>query len=1082
MKTNHANTKKTSMILLSLFFSFMLMLSYPVYAYFRQALKDNVRPTLDIRLLFGMLDESLGSGEWGSDTNPYLIENEEHLLNLYVLQNSPDSFLINEDSVFQVSNELGDPVYVGGISANQMFNMKSIGNEQYPFVSRLRGVTTTDTSKFITLPTGEVTDTSVFGNIQIVPISGQVDIGLFGNVGPSEAEGAQLDPNNYIGAIANLLLYNIQVKSATFGSHIADHNYNVTTGTFESNHIGILVGHAQYVNLDRISVYYSTTNQVAHVPAFDINAGDQAKYTTSGGIVGYYKRVVIDGETEFPVSSDGTAQGIGSNATGLGLGIVYSTDIWTFMEEKTTVGSPAPNSSYDLQTTFGNALYGADNSYFHIGVFTFAHSRQTRGKDRLAKLWSTAGSNQWTIATNGTTGYSSSNKNMGAATKYFTKKITRTELVTTSNAAWTNTTSNGLINTSYRSNTNYRYMITYESGGKSYALVRYGSQAIGVQINPANLIIPNGELKYYTFENLSTRTADLNYPPKTEGFSYRYETPTDIEIRYEGTTSITYNYGAKLQYAVYGNLVTETVGGVTNILDAPRPLRIYSASGVTPTTSFMATASAANPPYVEGYRISPINPTTTFTTFKLQRTGTSSTGNRSGIYATFDPATGFSATTTASAATAFSLYAVRYTTNTSVPAETPVATTYQLQEFTPTTSAPKKTYNTEENVLLYTGTPNDASATNRYKYQMQSIQSLEWYDNDDNIITKGDTALVMSDPTSYYYIRNAQGMDIYFGVNTSIPSPIGPGTINVPEGSIGFTVNGSPTTVPKAKVHVIVATDPNQGVEQHITISRFGSGSTLVGDRVVQSSFILPPAPSVPDIGTQPIYLTDGASTYTVYPNFNTLLVAYTFEVNVETVAITYFLEASRGTAKFVYLAGERLAANDYNPLHENDVQFPQLKGLDYVFNLDKSITVGGVTQTKKYIATVGSAEYVSSLTVPYFGIKSNPAFNKDAIPLQDHYLITAVTGFNFTYNISRIYDPATEEKYHMYISILANMNGSGYTPVITVNQLKIIQQNMNFNFTENSYLDTSTYEYIYSDRVVMNINGYLLNDWSVLN
>ena len=94
----------------SLFFSFMLMLSYPVYAYFRQALKDNVRPTLDIRLLFGMLDESLGSGEWGSDTNPYLIENEEHLLNLYVLQNSPDSFLINEDSVFQVSNELGDPV------------------------------------------------------------------------------------------------------------------------------------------------------------------------------------------------------------------------------------------------------------------------------------------------------------------------------------------------------------------------------------------------------------------------------------------------------------------------------------------------------------------------------------------------------------------------------------------------------------------------------------------------------------------------------------------------------------------------------------------------------------------------------------------------------------------------------------------------------------------------------------------------------------------------------------------------------------------------------------------------------------
>ena len=1079
MKTNQTKTKKTTLIaMISIFFSFMLTLSYPVYAFFRDTIEENVRPTIDIRLLFGMLDESIASGDWGSDTNPYLIMNEEHLLNLYVLQNSPDSFLINENSVFQVSDEFGYPEYVGGVSANQLFGMKSIGNEQYPFVSRLRGVTTTDPSKFITLPTGEVTDTSVFGNIQIVPVPGQVDIGLFGNVGPSEAEGSQLDPSNYIGAISNLLLYNIQVKSTTYGANIPSHNYNVTTGTFETNHIGILVGHAQYVNLEQISVYYSQTNQVAHINAFDISAGDQAKYTTSGGIVGYYKRVVIDGETEYPVSSDGTAQGIGSNSTGLGLGIVYSKDIWTFMEEKTTVGSPAPNSSYDLQTTFGNALYGADNSYFHIGVFTFAHSRQTKGKDRLAKLWSTAGSNQWTIATNGTSGYTSSNKASGPATKYFTKKITRSELVTTSNGTWKNTTTNGLINTSYRSNTNYRYLITYENAGKVYALVRYGSSAIGVEINPANLVIPNGELKYYTFENLSTRTADLNYPPKTEGFSYKYETPTDIEIRYEGTTTTTYNSGAKLQYAVYGDLVTETVGGVTNILDAPRPLRIYTATGVTPTTSFMATASAANPPYVEGYRISPINPTTTFTTYKLQRTGTSSTGSRTGIYATFDPATGFSATNTASAATAFSLYAVRYTTNTSVPAETPQATTYQLQQFTPTTSAPKKTYNMEENVLEYTGTPTDPLATNRYKYTMKSISSLEWYDNDDNIITKGDTALIMSDPTSYYYIRNAQGMDIYFGVNTGIPSPIGPGTINVPEGSIGFTVNGSATTVPKAKVHVIVATDPSQGVEQHITISRFGSGTTLVGDRVIQSRFILPPAPGVPDIGTQPIYLTDGASSYTVYPNFNTLLVAYTFEVDVQTVAVTYFLEASRGTARFVYLAGERLAANDYNPLHENDVQFPTLTGIDYVYSISKAIS----GQTKNYIATVGSAEYVSSLTIPYFGIKSNPAYNKDEVPPKDHYLITAVTGFNFTYNISRIYDPATEEKYHMYISVLANVNGTGYDPVITVPQLKTIQQNMNFNYTENSYLNTDTYEYIYSDRVVLNINGYLLNDWSVLN
>jgi hypothetical protein len=1079
MKTKPFKKKNPSLIaVISIFFSFMLTLSYPVYAFFRDTIEENVRPTIDIRLLFGMLDESIASGDWGSDTNPYLIMNTEHLLNLYVLQNSPDSFLINEDSVFQVSDQFGNPEYVGGPSANQLFGMKSIGNEQYPFVSRLRGVTTTDPTKYIELPTGEVTDTSVFGNIQIVPIPGQVDIGLFGNVGPSEAEGSQLDPSNYIGAVSNLLLYNIQVKSTTYGANIPSHNYNVTTGTFETNHVGILVGHAQYVNLEQISVYYSQTNGVAHINAFDISAGDQAKYTTSGGIVGYYKRVVIDGETEFPVSSDGTAQGIGSETTGLGLGIVYSKDIWTFMEEKTTVGSPAPNSSYDLQTTFGNELYGADNSYFHIGVFTFAHSRQIKGKDRLAKLWSTTNSNQWTIATNGTSGYTKNIINSKPAKTYFTKKITRTD------HSWISSTY-GFINAPYNDNANYRYMITVENNGRQYALVRYGSTAIGVEVDPTNLVIPDGELKYYTFENLSTRVADITYPPQTENFSFRFGGPTSMEIRREAYSS---TETAKLQYAVWGDLVTQNINGVDTIVQAPRPLRIYTGTGVAPTTSFMATASTSNPPYVEGFRISPVSTTSsTNELYKMQRTGSGSTGRRqsTGMFATFSPAAGFSATNTSSLAAQFRLYAVRYTDYSgTAPNQTPSTSFYQLEEFAPNGSAPTKTYNTEENVLEYTGDPDMASATDRYKYTMKSIASLEWYDNDDNIITKGDTALIMSDPTSYYYIRNAEGLDIYFGVNTDIPSPIGPGTINVPEGSIGFTVNGSATTVPKAKVHVIVATDPSQGVEQHITISRFGSGTTLVGDRVVKERFILPPPPGVPTpagqtiLGTQPIYLTDGPSTYTVYPNSNTLLVAYTFEVDVETVAVTYFLEASRGTARFVYLAGERLAANDYNPLHENDVQFPTLTGIDFVYSLEKTI----LAQTRNFIATVGSTDYVSSLTIPYFGIKSNPAYNKDAVPPQDHYLITAVTGFNFTYNISRVYDPNTEEKYHLYISVLANVNGSGYDPTVTIPQLKIIQQNMNFNYTENSYLNTETYEYVYSDRVVMNINGYLLYDWSVLN
>ena len=151
-------------------------------------------------------------------------------------------------------------------------------------------------------------------------------------------------------------------------------------------------------NLDKISVYYSQTNGVAHVDAFNVSAGDTAKYTTSGGIIGFYKRVIVDGEIENPVTSDGSDQGAGQAAAGLGKGIVYAEDIWKFMEENTTVGNPAPNNSYDLQDTFGDELYDPnDNSYFHVGVFTFAHSRQSRGKDRIAKIWTDAYTNEWTI-------------------------------------------------------------------------------------------------------------------------------------------------------------------------------------------------------------------------------------------------------------------------------------------------------------------------------------------------------------------------------------------------------------------------------------------------------------------------------------------------------------------------------------------------------------------------------------------------------------------------------------------------------------------------------------------------------------
>lgn len=1061
MKSNRFSFKRNKYLLLvTLFFSFMLTFSYPIYAYFKAANLEKVKPTMDIRLLFGRLDENLASGPWGTEQNPYLISTVEHLQNLYVLQNSPDSHLINESSVFQVSDSQGYPVYVGSTNENNLLEMKSIGNEQYPFISLLRGVTTTNQSKYIQLPSGEYTDTSVLGNIKITPVPGQVDIGLFGNMGPDEED---IDPQNqsaFKGGVSNLLLYNIQVQTDQVGSHIASHHYNVSGGTFETNHIGILVGHAQYVNLEKISVYYSTTNNVANVNAFDVQAGDQAKYTTSGGIVGFYKRVVIDGETQYPVSSDGSSIGIGSDQTGLGMGIVYSSDIWDFMEEKTNVGNPAPLNSYNLQDTFGNALYGSDNSYFNIGVFTFAHSRQAHGRDHLAKLWPSSAAKDWTIATNGDDGYTLSTKNMGAAKKYVATKITNSHFGSINS----NTGSASLPTDTWGNQSNYRYMLTYVDSAtqKEYALIRYGATALGVQIDPSNLVIKESDLPYYTFQVLNNQRADTKYPPYESGFAYEYYNTTALQFHRSGRSM-------NFQYMIYGATVYDPVN-TTLIKESPRPLRIYALGQDTESASFMAT-SVSN--FREGVRFIPPSNTSTFSTYKIQRT----TGNNSTMnaYLTFSPTTGFSATSSQDNATSFNLYAVRITNNSSNSSESPTITNYLLEDYQVKSNAPKQTFDMEQNVLYYTGSYSDNDPKNRYLYEMKAISALDWYDNDDKLITKADTMLAMSDPTSYYYVNNK-----FFGVKLNIPSPIKKGaTINVPEGSIGFTVNGSknPNGM-TAKINVIVATDPNQGFEQHITVSRFGTGTNQNADRKILDRLVLPPAPGTSITKTQAIYLKNEQNNpYKVYPGFNTLLVAYTFEVPIQTVEITYFLEASRGSARFVYLAGERLAANDHNPKHENDAKIPNLNSIDYVYSLTKTINN---VNNRRFVATVQSSDYSASLTVPYFGFTSNPAFNEDDLVLKDRYIITAVNGFNFTYKISRIYDPSTDEKYHMYISVLANLNGSGYTPTITLNQLKTIQQNMNFNFSENSYM-TPEYEFVYSDKVVMNINGYLLEDWSIL-
>jgi hypothetical protein len=413
--------------------------------------------------------------------------------------------------------------------------------------------------------------------------------------------------------------------------------------------------------------------------------------------------------------------------------------------------------------------------------------------------------------------------------------------------------------------------------------------------------------------------------------------------------------------------------------------------------------------------------------------------------------------------TSFKIYAVRTTNNAGNPSENPTDVDYTKRLFTPTGTT--KTYDMSKNTLFYTGTPSSTDPTVKYQYDIRTNESLEWAKNDGLAMTDATKALKMADPTSYYYISSR-----FWGVTQGIPAPSGVGTINVPEGSIGFTVQGTGTAGTTAKIFVMVATDPSLDVDQTITISRFGTGSNQNGDRTTVGSYVLPPTPGVTDATTLPIYVNDSGTTYTAYPNFNVLPVAYIFTVSAQ-YTITYFLEASRGSATFIYLSAERSASYDNNPTHENDVKFPSLSSVDYVFK--------GLIDTTK-IATVGSSEYITSLVSPYFGVTTNPDNPTGLNPDIDPLIIPIVTGFDFDYFIKRYYD-AVAEKYTIFIDVIANVDGTGYDPPNTLAQVNEIMSNMNFNFAEWSFLDQANSSYVYSDVVITRINGYMITNWALI-
>lgn len=1084
--------KSTLAVILTIAITFVINVSMVTLAYFVQNQYRQSWNEMEVNIIFGRLDNPPDpDAPWGTEGNPFLISEEYHLINLYTLQNRTDKRVIDENSVFQVSTEKGKPVYIGGINYQSLMPIYSIGTEEFPFVSTLRGVKATNTSDYVELPNGEngetiYSDTSVLGNIQVNATPNQFDIGIFGNVGPK----TKPTGDTTIGNISNLVLYNVEINATSVGTPdpASDHKHFVTTGpasAYETNHIGLLIGHAQYAKVSDISVYYSSTgNRDQHVKAFRVNAGTSAKYTTAQGVIGYYTDLIINDNESLPLSSTGFVDQLGEANIGLGLGVVYSDDIWHFMEKNVFSGVPQTGESYGIKKNFGAELYGGNmpgKKAFNVGVFTFAHSKETQGEDRLEKIWPVEGEEKWVVSPNET--YDQVPEKQGVAKKYTLKNITSADMesVGTGTNGYHRIKNNGI---DYNNQNNFRYMFTttvpdpiagQPNRTKEMALVRYGASVILKEIVPNDFVILEEDLPYYTFQSLDTRTPNPNYPPYTSGSSYRYHNTANIRV--QGSNSTTQAPPAHKQFAGYGQDVLD--GSGPTYKEGIRPLRVFYLNNSTPSVTFNASSSTS----IEGLSYRPYNssrnaaiatsaaPVATgnnsYDTFLLRRTNQEG-GSVQNIYMTYTEAGGLSAaqangvTAVPANVAPVKLYTVQ-TSGAVNPSGAPVTTDYNKIISTPLGGYEEIDMST--NVLMYTGSRTTNNPTLRYQYDLQTIEDLNWSDNNNKPLTKIDTALTMGDATSYYYVSGATNP--FWGVAQNLPSPISAtDKINVPEGSIGFTVSGTGKTNTFAKVFVLVSSNPKLGVNQEITISRFGTGSSQTADRNTVGGFVLPPVPERDVSKTVPIQVTtNGTNAKAYYPNLNRLTVGYEFSVSTR-YNTTYFLEASQGIASFVYLSAERTAATDNNPTHENKINFPHLTEIDYV--------IKGTHNGRTELFTVTHPEYDSSLASLYFGLKPNPANPNGDLAGIDPVLVSIATGLNFTYQLGRTYN-TTDSKYYLYITI----NVQGYSSSITKDDLIEIMNNYQFEFSEWSYVDLDNFEYAFTDVISMQINGQTISNWT---
>jgi len=441
MKKKKFGRKLNKWMKFSMVLSVMLLLtSITALAYFSSRVKvytndgaeKHVKLGMSLDLLFDILNPTACNGtplptgeeydsnaEWGGPQNPYIISDIRHLENLSVLQEVgyfnelyiKDNYNVDGSyngqgkmPYFLICEPDGTPVTIDGSTVT----VSPVGNDTFPFVGFLGGAFVDGT----TIVNGQNSNVSAVHGLTVQSDTDILDVGLFGTIGFLGVE----NTDRFIGKVStveNLVLSDVKIVAkptlaGTIDATLHRFLFKTVSGEgsgdvpHEDHHIGILVGHVEYANINFISVYYADDS----TKAISIDHAGK-NYLSTAGIIGFMHEMnpEVDGENIVVGSGLNSADINVKNGTGTGGGLLSGTGrgyvVASELYDMYNGNAPADLRLLDAVDNEGKPLCSAyvrkrlfwgtqttTKHYFYDGVFTFALSIDGNDcTDKIETTW-----------------------------------------------------------------------------------------------------------------------------------------------------------------------------------------------------------------------------------------------------------------------------------------------------------------------------------------------------------------------------------------------------------------------------------------------------------------------------------------------------------------------------------------------------------------------------------------------------------------------------------------------------------------------------------------------------------------------